>query len=311
MNKKVKSINKKSEKVIGVWYSVGTFTAWGLLPLYWKALKQVPSPQILAHRVFWSFIFVSFLLSIKKRWPEMKRVFSSGRISARCTLSAFFLGINWFIYIWAVNANYVVESSMGYFINPLINVILGIVFLRERLKFLQVISVFLAFIGVFYMTIQYGKFPWIALSLALSFSAYGLLRKTAHLDSLMGFSVETAILSPIVLAYLVLQGFQGTSAFGKVSTLLHLLLIGSGIITATPLIWFAHGVRRIPLSMIGFIQYLSPTLMLLLAVIVFKEPFTSTNLISFGLIWGALLIYSLSHTSFIGRIEPRPFNKTH
>jgi chloramphenicol-sensitive protein RarD len=296
---------EKREQIIGVWYTIAAFLLWGILPLYWKALKAVPSPQILAHRIIWSCVFVTIVLIIRKRIPEARRAFSSRRNRFFFTLSALCIGINWFIYIWAVNANRVVESSMGYFINPLVSVFLGMIFLRERLGFWQIIAVLLAIAGVLFMTIQYGSLPWIALSLAFSFGFYGLLRKTSHADSLVGLLYDTAFLTPLAMLYLVIVGLKGIAAFGTATPLIHLLLIGSGVVTATPLIWFAHGARRIPLSIVGFTQYLAPSLMLILGVMVFKEPFAKTHLISFSLIWGGLFLFSLSRTAFLRRIEPK------
>lgn len=288
----------------GVWYAIGAFTAWGVLPLYWKSLKEVPSPQILAHRILWSFVFVVILLKSRKRPPLGESFNSTGRM-LYSLLSACILGTNWFIYIWAVNANHVVEASMGYFINPLISVLLGVLILRERLSFWQILSVLIALGGVSYITVRYGRLPWIALSLAFTFGFYGLLRKTSHVDSLNGLAFETAALSPAALAYLVVMGIEGKGSFGTASPLLHLLMIGSGVVTAVPLIWFAHGARRIPLSTVGFLQYLAPSLQLFLGAVVFGEPFTRVHLVSFSLIWGALCLYSLSHTSLLKRLEPR------
>jgi chloramphenicol-sensitive protein RarD len=287
-----------------VWYTIAAFFLWGILPLYWKALKQVPSSQILAHRILWSFVFVVLILTVTKRIYRIRSAIASRRNRVYFIASAFTIGINWFVYIWAVNAGFVVETSMGYFINPLVSVLLGIVFLREKLRFWQVISVMLAFSGVLYLTLNYGKLPWITLSLAFSFGTYGLLRKTSHADSLVGLFFETAYLSPLALAYLLLRGLQGSGAFGTVSPLLHILLVSSGIVTAVPLIWFAHGARRIPLSTVGFTQYLAPTLQLFLGVVVFQEPFTSVHLISFSLIWVGLALYSLSHLPLMRRVEP-------
>jgi len=300
---------KKHEQIIGVWYTIAAFFLWGILPLYWKALKSVPSPQILAHRIIWSSVFVAILLIIRGRVPDIRRAFSSRRNRLFFTLSALCIGINWFIYIWAVNANRVVESSMGYFINPLVSVFLGMIFLRERLGFLQIIAVLLAISGVLYMAIQYGSLPWIALSLAFSFGFYGLMHKLSKADSLIALLYHTAFLVPFALLFLAIEGWKGTGAIGTATPLAHLLLIGSGVVTAIPLIWFANGVRRIPLSTVGFTQYLAPSLMLLLGVLVFREPFTRTHLISFSLIWGGLVLFSLSHTAFLRRIEPRWFRK--
>lgn len=303
MGSKSLKTREKSETIKGVWYAISAFILWGVLPLYWKALKAVPSSQILAHRILWSWIFVIVLIFIQRRSGEAKMLLSSWKNRLYFLFSAICIGINWFIYIWAVNAGHIVETSMGYFINPILNVLLGVLFLRERLKPLQAIAVFLAFGGVLSITIRYGKLPWIALSLAFSFGLYGFLRKTSRADSLLGLTFETAILSPLALAYLVYQGLLGNGAFGSVSAIEHILLICSGIVTATPLLWFAHGARRIPLSTLGFIQYLAPSFQLFIGVVVFREPFTMAHLLSFSLIWTALCIYSLSHTRLFQRLS--------
>ena len=295
----------KSEKAAGVLYTLGAFTLWGVLPLYWRALKQVPSPQILAHRIFWAYVFVIVIVLFRRRWKDIRRSISSPRNWLTCSVSAFFIGVNWFLYVWAVNTDHVVETSMGYFINPIISVLLGILFLRERLGFWKSIAVLLALSGVLYMTVKYGQLPWIAVTLAVCFGMYGLMRKIANVDSITGLFVETSLLSPIVITYLVIQAASGKSSFGASTGLTHLLLIFSGVVTAMPIIWFAHGTRRIPLSTVGFIQYLAPSLQLVIAVLVFREPFTRIHLTSFGLIWGALLLFSLSHTTLMKRIEPR------
>jgi chloramphenicol-sensitive protein RarD len=271
---------KKSENIIGIWYAVGAFTIWGFLPLYWKSMNMIPSPQILAHRIFWSFLFTSLFLSMKKRWPEVREAFSLRRNKFTSLCSAAILGVNWFIYIWAVNANHIVETSMGYFISPLINVMLGLIVFRERLTFWQGLSVSIAFIGVFYLTLQYGNIPWIAISLAMTFAVYALLRKIAHVGSTIGLLAETAALTPIALTYIFFQHLHGNGAFGRSPVYINFFLAGSGIVTALSLIWFAHGARRIPLSTVGFIQYLAPTLNLFIGVVVFKEPFTAIHLIS-------------------------------
>jgi chloramphenicol-sensitive protein RarD len=300
---------EKREQIKGIWYTIAAFLFWGILPLYWKAVKTVPPSQILAHRITWSSIFLFIILLIQRRVPEIRRAFSSKQNRLFFIFSALCLGVNWFIYIWAVNSNRVVESSMGYFINPLVSVFLGMIFFRERLSFLQIIAVLLAIAGVLYMTIQYGSLPWIALSLAFSFGLYGLLRKMTKTDSLLALFYHTALITPFAILYLVLEGFNGRGAIGTATPLVHLLLVGAGVVTALPLIWFANGVRRIPLSTVGFTQYLAPSLMLLLGVLLFKESFTKIHLISFSLIWGGLVLFSISHTAFLRRIEPAWFRK--
>ncbi len=278
----------------GTGFVVAAYIAWGLLPIYWKALQSVPASEILAHRILWSFVFVLLLVVSTGRWPEFKRTFRTGRNRLVCLLTAAIIGSNWFIYIWAVNHNHIVDASLGYFINPLFSVLLGVVFLRERLNRWQAAAFILAAAGVGYLTLTFGRIPWIALSLALTFGLYGLLRKTARVESLIGLTAETGLLSPLVLTYIILAQVRGTGAVGTASFHIHALLVGAGLVTATPLLWFTIGVRRIKLSTAGFLQYLAPSLQLLLGVAVYAEPFTKTHGISFGFIWIALLIYSLS-----------------
>ena len=291
----------KSPRTSGTAYVLAAYVTWGVLPVYWKALGSVPSDQIVAHRIFWSFVFVSLLLWRQGRWPEFKWTFRSLRNRGVCLLTAAIIGSNWFIYIWAVNHDHIVDTSLGYFINPLLTVLLGVIFLRERLNSWQIAAFVLASMGVGYLTLQHGRIPWIALSLALTFGFYGLLRKVARVESLTGLTAETGLISPLVLAFLIRESIRGTGVVGDVSLWTHLLLIGAGLVTATPLLWFTKGVRRIPLSTAGFLQYLAPSLQLILGVLVYGEPFTGTHWISFGLIWAALLLYSLSNTPLLRR----------
>lgn len=283
-----------SEKAKGTWFVLAAYLAWGLLPIYWKALRSVPSPQILSHRIFWSFILTIFLLQVQKRWPEARAAFRRARNRRICAVTAAIIGANWFIYIWAVLHDHILDASLGYFINPLFSVLLGVVFLKERLSRGRMAAVCLAALGVGYMTFQYGRFPWIAFALALTFGCYGLLRKTARVESLVGLTAETALLSPLVLTFLIVRQAQGLGAVGHVSPAAHVLLFGSGLVTAGPLLWFTLGVRRIPLVTAGFLQYIAPSLQLLLGTLVYGEPFTSTHLVSFSFIWAGLLIFSFS-----------------
>jgi chloramphenicol-sensitive protein RarD len=295
----------RNPRQTGTLYVLAAFVSWGLLPVYWKALQSVPAHEILAHRVFWSFVFVSLLLGKQKRWAEFRWTFRTRRNRWICLLTAAIIGSNWFIYIWAVNHDHIVDASLGYFINPLITVLLGVIFLRERLNAWQVTAFILASIGVGYLTLQYGRIPWIALSLALTFGFYGLLRKTARIESLIGLTAETGLLSAPALAFVIMLGLRGEGAAGTASLWTHAQLMGAGLVTATPLLWYTIGVRRIKLSTAGFLQYLAPSMQLLLGVLVYGEPFTRTHLISFGLIWAALLLYSLSTTVLLNRkIEP-------
>ncbi len=291
----------RNARQTGTLYVLAAFVAWGLLPVYWKALQSVPTREILAHRIFWAFVFVSFLLWKQRRWAEFKWTFRSRRNRWVCILTAAIIGSNWFIYIWAINHDHIVDTSLGYFINPLITVLLGVIFLREKLNPWQVTALVLASIGVGYLTLQYGRIPWIALSLALTFGFYGLLRKTARIESLIGIMAETGLLSFLALAYLLLLAVRSDGSAGTAPAAIHLLLIGAGLVTATPLLWYTIGVRRIKLSTAGFLQYIAPSMQLLLAVLVYGESFTRTHLISFGLIWIALLIFSLSNTPLLNR----------
>jgi len=277
--------------------TISAFFLWGIFPIYWKALKHVPSTQILAHRVVWSLVFILFLVSVQRRWKEANPIISFYPNVPRFLFTSFLLGANWLTYIWAVNTNQIVEASLGYFINPLMNVCLGMVFLRERLYRWQIISVVLAFIGVLFLTLHYGRVPWIAFTLAFTFGTYGLLRKTARVGSIVGLLFEAAILTPIALVYVITLGVQGSGAFGSIGFQTDILLTGAGLVTAIPLLLFAHGARRIQYSTVGFLQYIAPTGQLLVGVFLYKELFTCTHAISFGFVWVAIIIYSIS--SFI------------
>ena len=287
--------NQKS--AAGVGYGVMSFLVWGLLPLYWKALITVPATEVLAHRVIWSLFFVLLLLFYKKQFPVLITTLKHHHSLRVFTESAILIGGNWWLYIWAVNAGHVLETSLGYFINPLVSVLFGFVVLKERLSRGQTFAIILAALGVLNLTINFGTFPWIALTLALTFGIYGLLRKTAPADSLIGLSVETLLLCPIALSFLIAQEIQGDGAFGRSIGSADwnqvALMVGAGVVTACPLLWFAYAARRLKLSTIGFLQYLAPTCQFLLAVFVFKETFTHVHLQSFGLIWAALALLSL------------------
>ncbi|MCB8985677.1 MAG: EamA family transporter RarD [Ardenticatenaceae bacterium] len=276
----------------GVLYGLIAYTSWGLLPIYWKALKSVPPGEILSHRMVWSFLLLLGVLTVSHRWGWVRPVLRQPKVLFTFLLTASLLSVNWLTYIWAVNAGFIVESALGYFINPLVNVLLGMVFLRERLRPWQAVAVLIAAAGVLYLTITYGALPWIALTLAFSFGFYGLLRKTAVLNSLEGLSLETGWMFVPAFTYLILQQVNGTGAVGNSTPLVHLLLIGTGVITALPLLLFAAAARRVTLITLGILQYIAPTLQFLIGVFVYDEPFTHVELIGFSLIWLALLIYT-------------------
>ena len=276
----------------GIAYAFSAFTIWGLFPVYFKTLHQIPALEMLAHRMAWSLVFVVAVLLVRHHWAWLGPALRDRRLVARFAASAVLLSANWGIYIWAVNAGHIVEASLGYFINPLINVLFGYAFLRERLRPSQWCAVALATLGVAWLTWQNGAPPWISLALALTFGGYGLLRKTAQLGALEGLALETVLLFPVAVVYLTIIGMAGASHFAHAPLGLQLLLAAAGPVTAVPLLLFAAAARRIPLSMLGLIQYVTPTLQLLTGVLVYDEPFGSTRAIGYGAIWIALALYS-------------------
>lgn len=283
----------KSSKT-GVLSALAAYTAWGLLPIYWKTLQSVPAQEILAHRITWSFVFVALLVLYKKQWGKIRSVLRDRSKVLGLLLSALLVTSNWYIYIWAVNSNKVVEASLGYYFNPLIVVLMGIMVLGERIDRWQIASIVLACLGVLILALEYGKIPWISLGLATTFALYGLAKRLVAVDSLLGLTLETAVVTPIAIIYLWTAGANsgGTISHFGVPTLL--LLMGAGIVTAIPLLWFAYAAKNVPFTTIGFIQYLSPTLSLLLGVFVYHEEFTAAHALSFGFIWLALAVYSIS-----------------
>ncbi len=293
---------------IGTLYALAAFGLWGILPAYWKLLKEVPVGEILAHRIFWAFVFTNVLLYARGQWPHLKLSMSSknNRIAIIC--SAILVSVNWSIFIWAINTDQIIEASIGYYINPLFNILLGLLVLRERMNFWQYVSVIFASIGVIILTVRFGRIPWIALTLTVTFGLYGLLKKTMNVDSLIGLGIETLLISPFCLAFIMLKYMQGTGSFGISPLLISVLLTLGGVVTALPLLWFAQAAKRIPLSRVGFLQYLAPTISLLLGVFIYHEPFTLTHMMSFGCIWAALALYSFSGTAFMKNIQPTRFS---
>jgi chloramphenicol-sensitive protein RarD len=264
----------------------------------------VPAATILANRILWSAVFVALLLGVQRNWGLLRPALRSRRIVTTYVGAAILLSVNWYIYIWAVNAGFLVDSSLGYFITPLVNVVMGVIFFRERLSQWQLVAIGLATAGVLYITLSYGRLPWIGLSLALTFGTYGLLKKQARLPSLEGMALETGTIVVPALAFLIFQEVAGAGVLGHVDWLTSLLLVGTGVITVFPLLWFSDAAQRIPLSMMGVIQYISPTLMFLLGLVAFHEEFNVHKLIGFVLIWSALLVYWA--TSLRTARTPRP-----
>jgi chloramphenicol-sensitive protein RarD len=277
----------------GMLYAALAYILWGVLPIYFKALHEVPADEIVVHRVLWSLAFVLMVLAWRRQWSWLGAAVRRPKVLAGFAASALILSSNWFIYIWAVNSGHVLDASLGYFINPLVNVTLGFVFLHERLRPGQWLAVAFAACGVAWLTWQSGHLPWVALLLATTFGAYGLLRKTAALGPLEGLTLETLILFPFALCYLFMLAVTNHNSFPGAGTSSQWLLAAAGPITAIPLLLFAAGARRIPMSMLGLMQYISPTLQLLLGVWLYKEPFGGARLAGFILIWTALLVYSL------------------
>lgn len=289
----------------GILAGVSAYVLWGLFPIYWRFLEQDPAIEILAHRMVWSLVFMAGLLTFQKEWSSIRNALRNRKTVVVYVIAATLLAFNWYTYIWAVNSGYVVEASLGYFINPLVNFLLGVLFLGEKLRGGQVAAVSLAVLGVIYLTVNYGSLPWISLVLAFTFGMYGLIKKTATLESMHGFSLETMVLFLPALGYLLYRNAAGIGAFAHQGALITLLLLMAGPVTSIPLILFGYSARRIPLSMLGFIQYIAPTLQFLLGVFLYLEPFPKARLVGFCIIWLALLVYTLEGVIFNRRLKPR------
>jgi chloramphenicol-sensitive protein RarD len=277
----------------GIWYAVGAYTVWGVLPVYWKWLQHVPALQLLGHRIIWSFLTLFLVVLLARQRQAFRAAALTPRILRVYLVAAVLVGVNWLTYVWAVNAGFIVETSLGYFINPLLSVLLGVIVLRERLRPWQWVPIGLATAGVLYLTFAYGSLPWIALTLALSFGLYGLVKKTAPLGSLYGLTLETGILLLPALLYLLHAEMTGTGAFLHTDAMSNVLLLGAGLVTTVPLLMFASAAQRIPLSLVGILQYIAPTLQFLLGVLVYGEPFTVTQFVGFGIVWAALIIFGI------------------
>ena len=276
----------------GIWYALGAYLTWGLFPIYWKLLAGIPALQLLGHRIFWSFLLL-FGIVLFARQVKVFRASLNRRVLLIYSVAAILIAINWLTYVWAVGAGFIVETSLGYFINPLLAVLFGVIFLRERLRPIQWLPIGLAAAGVLYLTFAYGSLPWVALTLAFSFAFYGLVKKTAPLGALHGLTLETGILFLPAIAFLLFSEFSGTGAFMHTSPLQDAMLIGAGLVTVIPLWMFSTAAQRIPLTMIGILQYVNPTMQFLLGVLIYKEPFDHRRLIGFGVVWVALILFGL------------------
>ena len=285
--------SQHTEATIGIGYALLAFSAWGFLPIYWKLLDTVPSLEILAHRMVWSVLFLVGLLAVQKRLGEFRDLLKNPKYIWMLMGTAVLLGVNWFVYIYGVNTNQIVETSLGYFINPLFNVLLGAIFLKERLNYWQSLALVMAALGVLNFLWDFDSLPWIALSLAFTFSFYGLLRKMIPVKPLVGLLMETVLLAPFAAIMIVVWNVDGTGNIGGGWRTVF-FLVGAGVVTSLPLLWFTNAGKRLRYTTLGFIQYMTPSIQLLIGVYLYHEPFTPTHSITFGLIWAGLVIFSIN-----------------
>lgn len=281
------------DKTKGVWYAIGAYVLWGLLPIYWKLLHQVPSLQLLCHRIVWSCVSLILIIILLRQWQSFYTAIKKPRVLVIYLLAAILVSVNWFVFIWAIQANFIIEASLGYFITPLISIALGVLFLHETLRPMQWIAAIIAGIGIIYLTYSYHMVPWISLALALSFGFYGLVKKIAPLGSFNGLTLETIILFPLATAYLFYIDKAGNGAWMHISYTVDLLLFGAGAVTIVPLLLFTSAARSINLSLVGFLQYIAPILHFLIGRFLYHETFTKTQLIGFSFVWVALAVLSL------------------
>lgn len=284
---------KITDKLQGWHYALLCYMTWGMFPIYWSPLYQsdMPAEQILAHRVVWSAVFVVFLLLFFKQWQSVWNAIKQPKILGIFLLSALMIGINWLIYLWALVNQHILDASLGYFINPLLNVFLGRVVLKERLNITQLVALLSTMVGILWLAIPAGQIPWIALMLAGSFAIYGLIRKLAPMEALVGFSLETFLMLPFALVYLYFCQIQGNFVFSELTALQAVILLGSGIATALPLIWFATGARKISMSLLGMLQYISPTLQFLCGVLLFGESLSLERLVGYAFVWFGVAVF--------------------
>lgn len=282
----------------GIFFGLAAYVLWGVLPVYWKALELVSPFEILSSRFMWSCVFVFLLIIFQKKWllftKEVKQVFSNVKTGAAMVAAGITISFNWGTFIWAVNNGHIVETSMGYYINPLVSILFAVVFLRERLDKMQLAAITCAFIGVASMVYSFGKIPWVSLTLAFTFALYGLLKKILPVSALTSIMFETLLITPLALVYEYSLWQQGVSFYASGNMQVIMMLTGAGVVTAIPLLLFTVGARLLPLKIIGFLQYISPTLTLLIGVFVYNEAFTASHLLAFGWIWAALLLFIVS-----------------
>lgn len=283
------------DKLQGWHYALMCYMTWGMFPIYWAPLYQssMPAEQILAHRVVWSALFAVFLIALFKQGKLILSALKQPKVLGIFLLSSLMIALNWLVYLWALLNQHILEASLGYFINPLLNVFLGRVVLKERLNGTQLIALLSATIGILWLAVPAGQIPWIALMLAGSFALYGLIRKLAPMEALAGFTLETVLMLPFALGYLAFCHSQGNLVFGELNHLQMAVLLGSGVATALPLIWFATGARKISMSLLGMLQYISPTLQFFCGVLLFGETLSSQKLIGYGFVWFGVIVFLL------------------
>ena len=300
-----------SQQAKGAWYVGLSYAFWGFFPIYWKALAGISSLQLICHRIVWSFLLLVALIAPldyarggrSQEFRNLWRAVRSPRTVGIYTVAAIAIAINWLIFVWAVSVNQIVQISLGYFINPLLSVVFGMVVFHERLRRVQWVSVALAAAGVVYLTIALDALPWIALSLAATFGTYSLMKKLAPLGPVQGLTFETGVLFIPAAIYLIVQNVADRGAFMHAGPLRNLLMLGAGPVTTLPLLMFAAGVRRIPLSLVGMLQYINPTLQITIGVMLYKEPFTRIQLVGFGLVWSALALFAIE--GYVSRRWPQ------
>ncbi len=299
-------IKSMDQNKTGIWFGIAAYTSWGVLPLYWKLLQTIPALELLAHRILWSFVFVILIVVITVGWKSLSSVLTNKKKLFLIFCCGFIISVNWFVYIFAVTTNHVIEASMGYFINPLVVVLLGVMVFKEKLSRWQLAALILAASGVLVIAVQYGRIPWIALFLAGTFALYGLIKKMIKIDPIAGLVLETLIVLPIALFFIINleTGGAGTLNLAPIQT--KIILAGTGIITAIPLFLYAKGIENTTFSMMGFLQYIAPSIKLFLGVVIFKEYFSFYHFLSFCLIWAALAIFTLANLGILKEpIMPR------
>lgn len=295
-----KGIGMNHARRTGMMAALSTYLIWGVLPLYWNLLARAEAHEILAHRIIWSFVFMVVVLMVTKRWQSFKEdcraLWQNKKRGAILLLAAFTISLNWLTYIWAVNHGHVIDTSIGYYINPLMSVLFGIVFFRERISGLKKISLLLAAIGIVLMTYELGKLPWVAVVLAVSFSVYGALKKQLHLNPFSSITLETLLMVPFAVPYIGMLMMSPANHFSLATPDLALYLMGTGVVTAVPLVLFSYGANLLPLNVLGFFQYISPTIGLLLGIFFFHETFGMAQISALGFVWAAIVLFTVAES---------------